>query len=135
MKLDYKDKSILFSTTEIPDIFFTEYLSCASGDFIKIYLCLVFLSKYDKDIKITDLSKKLLSTLGKAQKDAARPTVGDVADRIQGLYGSLSGLTKDKQILDRFVSARVGDKSGTYIANQWTRVCDKLIKSSNDLFT
>ena len=59
MKLDYKDKSILFSTTEIPDIFFTEYLSCASGDFIKIYLCLVFLSKYDKDIKITDLSKKL----------------------------------------------------------------------------
>ena len=59
MKLEYKDKSILFSYTEIPDIFFTEYLSCASGDFIKIYLCLVFLSKYDKDIKITDLSKKL----------------------------------------------------------------------------
>ncbi len=59
MKLEYKDKSILFSHTEIPDIFFTEYLSCASGDFIKIYLCLVFLSKYDKDIKITDLSKKL----------------------------------------------------------------------------
>lgn len=77
----------------------------------------------------TDLSKKLLSTLGKAQKDAARPTVGDVADRIQGLYGSLSGLTKDKQILDRFVSARVGDKSGTYIANQWSRVCDGFIKS------
>ena len=59
MKLDCKDKSILFSHTEIPDIFFTEYLSCANGDFIKIYLCLVFLSKYDKDIKITDLSKKL----------------------------------------------------------------------------
>lgn len=59
MKLEYKDKSILFSHTEIPDIFFTEYLSCANGDFIKIYLCLVFLSKYDKDIKITDLSKKL----------------------------------------------------------------------------
>jgi len=59
MKLECKDKSILFCTTEIPDIFFTEYLSCASGDFIKIYMCLVFLSKYDKDIKIADLSKKL----------------------------------------------------------------------------
>lgn len=59
MKLEYKDKSILFSHTEIPDIFFTEYLSCANGDYIKIYLCLIFLSKYDKDIKITDLSKKL----------------------------------------------------------------------------
>ncbi len=59
MKLEYKDKSILFSHTEIPDIFFTEYLSCANGDYVKIYLCLIFLSKYDKDIKITDLSKKL----------------------------------------------------------------------------
>ena len=53
-----EDKSILFSTTEIPDIFFTEYLSCASGDFIKIYLCLVFLAKYDKDIR--DYPIKLL---------------------------------------------------------------------------
>ncbi len=59
MKLDAKDKSILFSHTEIPDVFFTEYLSSANGDFIKIYLCLLFLSKYDKDIKITDLSKRL----------------------------------------------------------------------------
>lgn len=59
MKLDSKDKSILFSQTAIPDIFFTEYLSSASGDFIKVYLCLLFLSKYDRDIKITDLSKKL----------------------------------------------------------------------------
>ena len=71
----------------------------------------------------------MLASLGKAQKEAARPTVGDVTGRIQGLYGSLSGLTKDKQILDRFVSARVGDKSGTYVANQWSRVCDGFIKS------
>lgn len=59
MKLEVKDHSILFSHTEIPDIFFTEYLSVANGDYIKVYLCLVFLSKYDKDIKINDLSKKL----------------------------------------------------------------------------
>ena len=59
MKLEVKDYSILFSHTEIPDIFFTEYLSVANGDYIKVYLCLVFLSKYDKDIKINDLSKKL----------------------------------------------------------------------------
>ena len=59
MKLEASDKSILFSHTEIPDIFFTEYLSVANGDFIKVYLSLVFLSKYDKDIKLNDLSKKL----------------------------------------------------------------------------
>ncbi len=59
MKLESSDKSILFSHTEIPDVFFTEYLSQASGDYIKVYLCLIFLTKYDKDIKLNDLSKKL----------------------------------------------------------------------------
>ena len=38
MKLDQNDKSILFSNTEIPDVFFTEYLPCADGDYIKVYL-------------------------------------------------------------------------------------------------
>jgi len=59
MKLEQNDKSILFSSTEIPDVFFTEYLSCANGDYIKVYLYILFLSKYDKDIKVNDLSKKL----------------------------------------------------------------------------
>lgn len=60
MKLENADISSLFSITSIPDIFFSEYLSEASGDFIKVYLYMVFLSKYDKDIKINDLSKKLV---------------------------------------------------------------------------
>lgn len=59
MKLEQNDKSMLFSNTEIPDVFFSEYLSSANGDYIKVYLYIVFLSKYDKDIKINDLSKKL----------------------------------------------------------------------------
>ena len=60
MKLENADLSSLFSNTLLPDIFFSEYLSEASGDFIKVYLYMVFLSKYDKDIKINDLSKKLV---------------------------------------------------------------------------
>lgn len=60
MKLESADLSSLFSNTSIPDIFFSEYLSEASGDFIKVYLYMLFLSKYDKDIKINDLSKKLV---------------------------------------------------------------------------
>lgn len=59
MKLEGKDKSMIFSFTEIPDVFFTEYMSQANGDFIKVYLCMLFLTKYDKDIKLNDLSKKL----------------------------------------------------------------------------
>lgn len=59
MKLEQNDEALLFSTTKIPDIFFSEYISEASGDFIKVYIYLLFLSKYNKDIKINDLSKKL----------------------------------------------------------------------------
>lgn len=59
MKLEQPDKSFLFSNTNIPDIFFTEYLSQASGDSVKLYLYMLFLSKYNKEIKLNDISKKL----------------------------------------------------------------------------
>lgn len=59
MKLEQTDLPLLFSNTNIPDIFFTEYLSQSNSDYIKVYLFMVFLSKYNKDIKINDLSKKL----------------------------------------------------------------------------
>ena len=71
MKLEQKEKSLLFSETTIPDIFFAEYLSELPSDYLKIYLYLVFLSKYGKDIKLNDLSKKLnipLKTINEGMK-------------------------------------------------------------------
>ncbi len=59
MKLEQNEKPLLFSETSIPDIFFSEYLSQLPGDYLKIYLYMIFLSKYGKDIKLNDLSKKL----------------------------------------------------------------------------
>ncbi len=59
MKLEQNDLSMIFSSTEISDVFFTEYLSQANGDYIKVYLYILFLSKYGKDVRLNDLSKKL----------------------------------------------------------------------------
>lgn len=59
MKLEQNEKSLLFSETTIPDIFFSEHLSELPGDYLKIYMYMIFLSKYNKDIKLNDLSKKL----------------------------------------------------------------------------
>lgn len=59
MKLEQNDKQMLFSMTEIPDIFFSEYLTNIPGDYLKIYLYISFLAKYSKDVKVNDLSKKL----------------------------------------------------------------------------
>lgn len=71
MKLGQNDKSMIFSTTQIPDIFFAEYLNSMPGDYIKIYLYLIFLSKHDGDININDLSKKLalpINTINEGMK-------------------------------------------------------------------
>ena len=59
MKLAQSDTPLLFSETTIPDIFFAEYLSQMPANCVKVYLYIVFLSKYEKDIKLNDLSKKL----------------------------------------------------------------------------
>lgn len=59
MKLDAVSDSLLFSSTNIPDAFFTEYFSQASPEAIKVYLYMFFLAKYGKDIRINDLYKKL----------------------------------------------------------------------------
>ena len=36
MKLEQNELSMLFSNTSLPDVFITEYLSEASGDYIKV---------------------------------------------------------------------------------------------------
>ena len=38
MKLEQNDKTLLFSETVIPDVFFSDYLSQIPGDYLKIYL-------------------------------------------------------------------------------------------------
>ena len=68
MKLEQNDKSIMFATTQVPDIFFAEYLSNMTGDYLKIYLYLMFLSKYNGEININDLSKKLALPINTIQE-------------------------------------------------------------------
>ena len=68
MKLEQNDLSMLFSSTTLPDVFITEYLSEAPGDYIKVYLYMLFLSKYNKDIKLNDLSKKITVPLNIIQE-------------------------------------------------------------------
>ncbi|MCL2860375.1 MAG: DnaD domain protein [Oscillospiraceae bacterium] len=59
MKLEQSKKNILFETTELPDVFFTDYLPMTNSDFVKVYLYILFLSKYEKEVKAVDLSKIL----------------------------------------------------------------------------
>ncbi len=59
MKIEAKEDFGLFSSTEISDIFFSDYIGLASGDAVKVYLYLSFLSKNGKDVNINEVSKIL----------------------------------------------------------------------------
>ena len=59
MKLEQPDIPLLFSETVVPDIFFAEYLSQMPSNSVKVYLYATFLSKYKRDIRLNDMSKKL----------------------------------------------------------------------------
>ena len=59
MKLEINQDSFIFSQLNIPDVFFTEYLPYAKGDYVKVYLYLLFLASRGSEIREYDLSKKL----------------------------------------------------------------------------
>ena len=59
MILEQPEVPLLFSETVVPDIFFAEYLSQMPANSVKVYLYMIFLSKYKKEINLNDMSKKL----------------------------------------------------------------------------
>lgn len=71
MKLERQDLPMIFSETIIPDIFFTDYLPELSGDCLKLYLYMNFLSKYNKTVKVNDLTKKLSLSFGGTENKKA----------------------------------------------------------------
>ena len=52
MKLEQPEVPLLFSETVVPDIFFAEYLSQMPANSVKVYLYMIFLSKYKKDNRL-----------------------------------------------------------------------------------
>ena len=70
--MNFEQKSsMLFSDLDVPEVFITEHLGAANGDYVKIYLYCLFLCKYDSEISPLDLSKKLsipLSTVEQGLK-------------------------------------------------------------------
>ncbi len=75
------------------------------------------------------LAKEFSKTLETAKKEMEKPKVSQVKDKIKTLNANISSFASGKTVVDKYINSRVGDQSGTYIANQWSRVCDKLIKS------
>lgn len=66
-----KNWSTLFEDINIPELFISNHLTNANGDYVKLYLYCMFISKHNGDISPLDLSKKLslpLSTIEQGLK-------------------------------------------------------------------
>lgn len=77
----------------------------------------------------TKLANEIAKTLSTTQQAMEKPTLSQVSSQVKNLYSNVADFAKGKAVLDKYITARVGDKSGTYIANQWGKVGDSLIKS------
>ncbi len=82
-------------------------------------------------LPVRQKAKKLQQITGKlaSETQAASPvTLDKISSQITKLGDSLKEFVSGRKLVDDFINARVGDKSGTYIANHWNRVCKKLFK-------
>ena len=131
MKFEKKENQLLFTNTELPDIFFIEYLPQIPGDYLKVYLYMVFLSKFGKEIKLNDLSKKLelpIKTISEGFKFledlglVTKKTTGYVLDNIQeislhNLYNpkvALSKETIEKNSKNKYRAKAIENINDTY---------------------
>ncbi len=64
MKFEQDERSELFEKTEISDVFFTEYIAETPPVAVKVYIYLLYYTKYNKDISLNDLPKILGITYG-----------------------------------------------------------------------
>ena len=60
--------SLIFENMSIPEVFISEYLCTANGDYVKIYLYCSFLCKHNVDISALDLSQKLGISIQKVEQ-------------------------------------------------------------------
>ena len=51
--------SLLYSDTQVPDVFITEYLPSLDSDYVKVYVYCLFLGKHGKQASADDIAKKL----------------------------------------------------------------------------
>lgn len=63
-----KNWSTLFEDINIPELFVSNHLTNANGDYVKLYLYCMFISKHNGDISPLDLSKKLSLSLSTVEQ-------------------------------------------------------------------
>ncbi len=75
------------------------------------------------------LGNEIAEVIAGAKKKCDTPKISDIKKALDGLHNSMSDFSYNKNILDKYISSVVGDKSGSYIANQWGRFTNSAVKA------
>lgn len=88
------------------------------------------------DVKVQiDGEEKTLESIGirdiKAQltKNARTRKLGEIEEPLTAFYKYMNKFMGDKMILDKYMSARIGQRSDSFAANQWERFCGKFLNA------
>lgn len=72
------------------------------------------------------LAKTLFAMLDGEGKKHAQPTLGEVSSDVRKMFSTMRDFAQDKKVLDKYLDARVGERAGSYLANQWGRFSGKV---------
>lgn len=124
--------SLLYSDTQIPDVFITEYLPSMESDFIKVYIYCLFLSKHKKQASANDLA-------GKLNLEPAR--VRDAFTCLEGLgliTRSNNGMNlvdlKEKEIKKLYRPKTTSTPGEAALSSERNKRRNKVISSINNAF-
>ncbi len=60
-----RDESVIYSDTQVPDIFLSEYLPSMKCEYVKVYIYSLFLCKHGRRLTCEELSKRLSMETGR----------------------------------------------------------------------
>jgi len=125
-------KSILYSDTLVPDIFITEYMPSMDGDYVKIYLHFLFLSKYNKWATDEEIAKKLEIDIDKVKKALFYfESVGIITNTENGV--ELADL-KEKEINKMYRLKLTSTPEEAALSAERNKKRNKIISSINNRF-
>ncbi len=124
--------SLLYSDTQLSDVFITEYLPSLDSDFVKVYVYCLFLGKHGKQAASEDIAKKLEMDLARV-RDAltALEQVGVITRNNNST--SLVDL-KEKEIKKLYRMKATSTPSEAAFSSDRNKKRSKFISSINNAF-
>lgn len=81
------------------------------------------------DIKVKKIQTQIASALNTGIETASAPNIKSLEKPASKILSLLDNFQSQRKVIDQYVDTRVGDKSGTFIANQWAKVNDTFFKA------